>query len=203
MLRRLLIPALALCLGLCASPAQAGLLPVNVSVNDEGNFHRFTYSILLPTGSQLRSGDYFTIYDFAGYQTGSAVYSPSPDLSGSSTDWTVSVANTGTTPDLVNPYDNNALPNLTWTYTGPTIESAGLGNFWAVSLYGSTTEAAFTARTHVTAGGPADENITETTVPLTVPAPPGVPEPATLALAGVGLPFLVIARRLRRKQATI
>src|SRR4051812_7573205 len=52
--------------------ANAGLLPVSVTVQPEvGNF-RWTYSVVLPTDMKLQAGNYFTIYDFAGYQKGSA-----------------------------------------------------------------------------------------------------------------------------------
>jgi len=195
MFRRFTLSAVALCLGLSASTARAGLLPVSVTVTPESSNFRFTYAIVLPTDSQLRSGDYFTIYDFAGYQDGSAVYSPPPGMD--SSDWSVNVANVGTTPALVLPTDNPGVPNLTWSYNGPTINTGqtGLGNFWAVSLYGETTDGPFTARTHRTSDGKIVSNITDTTVP--VPAPP-VPEPTTLALAGLGLPLLALRRRFTK-----
>jgi hypothetical protein len=195
MLRRFIIPAVALCLGL-ASTAKAGLLPVSVSVTPESGKYRFTYAIVLPTESQLRSGDYFTIYDFAGYQDGSATYSPAPEVPGTENDWAVSISNLGTTPDMTLPSDSASLPNLTWTYNGPTMNAGqtGLGNFWAVSIYGETTDAPFTARTHRTSDGKIDSNITDTTVP--VPLPPGLPEPATLVLSALALPLLALRRRI-------
>lgn len=197
MLRRLIITAVVVCLGF-VSTARAGLLPVSVSVIPEADKYRFTYSILLPTDAQLRSGDFFTIYDFAGYQNDSAVYSPSPDLPSNPTDWTVSVSNLGTTPAMLGPDDSPDQPNLTWTYHGPTINTGatGLGNFWAVSLYGETTAGPFTARTHRTADGKIDSNITDTTVPVPSPPAPSVPEPATLLLAGLAFPLVALRRRL-------
>ena len=199
MLRRYILPVMLLSLGL-ALPAQGGLLPVSVSVTPESSKYRFTYAIVLPTDSQLRAGDYFTIYDFAGYQEGSAVYSPSPELMSSADDWTVVVQNVGSTPDLLLPGDDPSLPNLTWMYNGPTITTGqtGLGNFWAVSEYGETTDAPFTARTHRTSDGKFDSNITDTTVPVPVPPSPEIPEPTTLALTALGLPLLAL-RGLRRR----
>lgn len=198
MLRKTCIAAV-MCLGLLTQSAQAGLLPVSVSVTPEADKYRFTYAIVLPTDSKLQAGDYFTIYDFAGYQDGSATYSPPAELPSSASDWSVSITNLGSTPDRLLPTDNAELPNLTWVYSGPTIDTGktGLGNFWAVSLYQDTTSASFTAQTHRTSDGVLDSNITETTVP--VPVPPGVPEPATLALTAFGLPFMVFARGIRRK----
>ena len=100
------------------------------------------------------------------------------------------------------PSDNATIPNLTWTYTGAEINidaSVGLGNFWALSQYPDTTSSWFTASTG-SSTGETDENITPTTVPVPkAPDPtPGVPEPATLVLAGLGFP-LIGARWLRRR----
>lgn len=176
-----------------APAARAGLLPVQVTVTPEASDFRWTYAITLPTDAQLRAGNYFTIYDFAGYVPGGE---------NSPTGWTFSTSNTGTTPTLVNPDDDPTLPNLTWTYSGPIVPSGqtGLGNFWAVSRYDMETEDFFTARTNRTSDGKIDENITTTSVPVPT-AGPNVPEPGTLVLAGLGLPLLGLARLARRKVA--
>lgn len=188
MTRRLTTLAAVLVVGLAANTARAGLLPVTVTVTPEAGNFRFTYAIVLPTDSQLQTGDYFTIYDFAGFIDGSQVQPEG---------WTFTTANTGPTPAFLTPNDDPGVANLTWTYDGPTIEGtkAGLGNFWAVSLYQTTANSHFTAMTHRSSDGTFDSNITETTVPVPVPPPPGVPEPATLVLAGLGLPLLALARR--------
>jgi hypothetical protein len=52
------------------SQAQAGLLPISVTITPEGENFRWTYAIVLPTDMKLQSGNYFTIYDFNGYQPG-------------------------------------------------------------------------------------------------------------------------------------
>src|SRR5258708_2884215 len=76
------------------SPAQAGLLPVSVTVTPEAGNFRWTYAVVLPTDSKLQSGDFFTIYDFGGLVAGSAA---APD------GWTATVTKTGPTPSRVNP----------------------------------------------------------------------------------------------------
>jgi hypothetical protein len=76
-----------------------------------------------------------------------------------------------------------------------------LGNFVAVSEFGTAADSFFTATNPRAADGVIDSNITSTLVPIgeQIPGPIGTPEPATLALAGLGLPLIGLARFLRRK----
>lgn len=174
-----------------AAGARAGLLPTSVTVTPESGNFRWTYAIVLPTDSQLQAGNFFTIYDFAGYVPGSE---------SAPAGWTLTTQLVGTTPTTILPTDNPALWNLTWTYTGSTISGGqlGLGNFWAYSEYDLSTDANFVAQTMRTSDGKLDTNITDTSVP--VPSgTPVVPEPTTLALAGLGLPLLGLGRALRRR----
>ena len=190
MLRRLVQPALVAAALLVAAPAEAGLMPTKVSVTPEGPNQLWMDSVMLPSGSMLKTGDYFTIYDFAGLVEGS---------NNLPAGWAFSSAAVGPTPDRLVPDDSAALLNLTWTYTGADFDpgQTGLGNFWAASEYGSSGDGFFTATTHVSTGTKTDSNITYTVVP--VPAPPAVPEPTTLILAGLGLPFAALARRVARR----
>jgi hypothetical protein len=175
-----------------ASSAQAGLLPTQVTVVPDGGNFRWTYAIVLPTDMQLQAGNYFTIYDFNGYVDGS--------IAGANSDWTATVVNSGVTPALVNPNDDPNTPNLVFTYTGATIPAGqlGLGNFVALSTFSQKTESDFAAETFRSSDGLKDSNITTTDVPVGQLS--NVPEPATLALAALGLPMLGLAR-LRRKLA--
>lgn len=199
---RLFVAAVA-AVAVAGSSARAGLLPVSVSVQPEAGNFRWTYAVVLPTDMKLQSGDYFTIYDFGGFTGAAGVSSAGPDDSFLA-HWSFTSTNLGPTPERLNPQDDPNIPNLTFKYNGPTIPSGqiGLGNFWATSTFESTADSWFTGINPRSLDGAIDRNITETLVPLgTTPTPtPGVPEPTTLALAGLGLPLVALGRALRKKE---
>lgn len=194
MLRRTCLASIVAAVA-AVSTAHAGLLPINVTVNPDGTNFRWTYAIVLPTDMKLEAGNYFTIYDFAGYVPGGE---------SAPANWTFTASQVGPTPDRLKPDDDSSLWNLSWKYTGPTIPSGqvGLGNFWAISSLQNPRDDFFTATTKRTSDGIVDNNITDTVVPMTEPTtpPPGVPEPGTLALAALGLPLVGLVRMLKRRK---
>lgn len=177
----------------CGASASAGMLPTSVTITPDGGNFRWTYAVVLPTDMKLQAGDYFTIYDFAGIVPGT---SSAPD------GWSLSVSKVGPTPERLNPQDDPTIDNLTFRYGGDTqTGQVGLGNFWADSTFQNQSTSFFTATNPRVSDGAIDKNITETIVPVgAMPPPSGVPEPATLALAGLGLPLVGAARLIRRRK---
>ena len=104
--------------------------------------------------------------------------------------------------DVTTPKDDPEAFNLSWTYKGQTIPSGqiGLGNFWANSTLSEVSTASFTALTNRTSDGLIDRNITATDVPKAPGSTNLVPEPTTLALAGLGLPLVGLMRAFRRRK---
>ena len=189
MTKRLILAAL---LAACLAPvASAGLLPGVVTRTAAGANTDFHYAAVLPTDSQLKVGNRFTIYDFAGYVPGSE---RAPD------GWSFGLANVGPTPIETDPVDDPAKPNLSWTYSGPVVEGGKpLGDFGASSVFFDTAPAYFTAVTW-TLKDRVDTNITTTLVPVgSAVTGPTVPEPTTLLLAAVGLPLAGLVGRLRSR----
>jgi hypothetical protein len=187
---RLTALAVAAVAGLVATPtARAGLLPVSFTLAPEGGNSRYSYGIVLTTDAYIKPGDYFTIYDFAGFVPGSATQPA---------DWSFGAADKGKTPGNVHPSNDPTLPDLTWTYTGPQVMGQkGLGIFSALSSIDNFAFKAFTAQTHRAVDGHIDSNITDASVPV-----PGehAPEPAALALMGISLPLVSALKLLRRRR---
>jgi hypothetical protein len=178
---------------LTASRAEAGLIPTNVSITpDSGNF-RWTYAVVVTTDVQVSPGDFFTIYDFGGMVPLSPIVAP--------LGWTPSVAFTTPPPGGTGPIDNPAIENITFKYEGtePIVGQQGLGNFMMNSMYGESTTSDFTSITHRQVDGRTEANITATDVPVPGNPPNDTPEPATLAMFGIGLPVLGMFRYLRMR----
>jgi hypothetical protein len=187
--------ALTFAAALGAGTAHAGLIPTTVTVTPEGGNFRWTYAVVLPSDMQLQAGDYFGIYNFHGLVPGSG---SAPD------GWSLSTPAVSPLSPNVTIFDDPAAPNLVWTYTGPTIPTGqiGLGNFWASSRSGSGERSLFVGRNARSGDGEYDTNISDVAVPSgDAAAPPGVPEPATLVLAGLGLPLVGLLRRRNGRSA--
>jgi hypothetical protein len=180
--------------------AQATMTASLGSVTPAVGGFRFSYNVSFDGADlgfltvTLEPGDFFTIYDFAGFVPGTNLQPAN---------WTFSSALTGAVPSgTTTTVDNPAVPNLTWTYGGASrIDDGSLGAFSAISTLGGTTGDFFAAQNTqtITGIGPTPaSNI----FPISVPAaaPVVVPEPGTLALLG-GVVLGAFGVRRRRKAA--
>jgi hypothetical protein len=183
---------------LIAAAAAANTITVNptplIGPLNAGSYI-WRYGVTLDGNSQINDGDFFTIFDFAGFVPGSQ---------NAVAGWSASSANVGTCP-AQNPFpalcsvaDDPLVPNLTWTRTGGTFlnpnspNSVVLGVFGARSIYNQARNDFFVSQDQDNETGTANEGAGGNT---NVPNP--VPEPASLILLGSGLIGL---SRLRKKK---
>ena len=181
--------------GMTAPAVRADISPSAFGTADlGGGLTRFDYEITVSSTQRIETGDYFTIYDFAGYQAGSAV---------APANWAISEQNLGidvTGQDDSADADSASIPNLTFTYTGvPTINGeVVLGTFSATTdLSGPVVAVAdkFSGRGTQKLTGLKNGNTTN----LLLPSASTVPEPISMALLLPGLAPVAMAIRRRRK----
>lgn len=192
----------ALVLLAAAGTANASIIPTLTappSATGSGDFS-WIYDATLASDQALLSGNYFTIYDFAGY-TGFGAIPAS---------WTVSTALLGQTPALVNPVDDPTIINVTFTWTGAPVNwtapysEVELGNFELFSTYDKASTFGSFASLGTKNNGPSRGTDIGTVGSLTVPSPGGnvvVPEPATWALLVAG--FTLVGTAMRRRKPIV
>lgn len=129
-------------LALLSSTAMANTItPTPTPIITGTGPYTWTYEVNLEGNSQVNTGDFFTIFDFAGF-TGVAT---APNAN-----WTFSSNLTGTcNPQVVavcTAFDSATIANLTWTYNGPAFNNTAggtatpptqllIGNFSAQSIF--------------------------------------------------------------------
>jgi hypothetical protein len=173
---------------------RADILPTsnipNVTQVGSGQW-RYTWSVQVSNSQQVNFNDFFTLYDVAGYVSGSAL---------APTDWVASVQNTGITPTGVTPIDSATVPNVTFTWCGPNslIGPQILGNFSIVSIYPNPVIGSrnFAGRGTQQNTGLPNANLTN------VATPSATPEPGSVILMGLGLCGAARLRRRKKVQTT-
>lgn len=211
MCRRFLLGALFAGTMSSATIAQAGIFvsAVDVEIVEDPILISILQVFITP-GTEVRNGDYFTMYDTWTFTDEIGPEHEEP------TNWGVSLFDNGMdppsqyyvgiTPVGTDPLDNDAIHNVTWIYTGltpiqnPGVEDLFIGTFIARTfipddLYtGPPTEFYFTEQSHVIGRGPAGSS--EFVVRTTLIS--AVPEPATWLACLVAVPFVALGRSRRR-----
>ncbi len=179
------------CLAAIAA-ARGDIIPVFNGTSPSGTNTVWGYQIDITSDQQVTTGDFFTIYDFGPFISGSSVQ-PSG--------WTFSSSLVTPPPAGVNPPDDPSLLNLTWTYTGTTTIPTGstVGPF-SVTVAGTefqevpaTRASYFAAQGTRTGDGTKINNVGQ------IPVPTAIPEPTTLSLLALGAAGAA-ARALRRRK---
>jgi len=187
--------AVAAVLALGLTQAGAAIIPNFDSLvnNGDGTF-TYNYHADLAADQRVDNTDFLTMYDFFGLVPGSVVVGAAG--------YTVSYQNVGVTPPSTLPTDDPTIPNFTITRTGGTIggPQTPLFTYSATSIVGLTTTRTFAANATRSTGDLIGTKIAN--VGLTIGPTTPTPEPASLALLGIGVPFaLTIIRRRRAVNA--
>ncbi len=183
-----------------ASAASASITPVLIgSPTATGNGdYAYNYRVTLASDQGLMTGNYFTLYDFSGFN----------GFGAAGTGFTGSTNLVGPTPNKTVPTDDPGILNVTFTYSGPTINYNGalmqrdLGTFTVFGTSGTVVFNDFTSLAVLNAGP------TKGTPVATIGShaigvgggsgnPSTVPEPATWATMLLGLGFVGVSARRR------
>jgi hypothetical protein len=181
---------LGLVLGAAALTARADIIPTLSSTTPNGSNFTWNYSSNVTIDQQVNPGDFFTIYDFGNFVSGSN----SQPLG-----WTFSSALTGLNPSLVTPVDKPTLLNLTWTYNGQgsLVGPQGLGTFAIVTNTNQLSTGDFASKATRSTGPNAGTEI-DNVGTVSVPVPEMSALLPILSVCGAGL-LSMLPTLLRRK----
>ena len=189
-----------------AGAAQADIIPALTvsSPIQVGSLYQYTYTATLAADQSLRTGNFFTIYDFqgfAGFGTVGAGFSGMTSL-------------IGLTPSRVLPTDSPTVLNATFTYNGPTLNqptdgsqgvSTELGSFQIFSRFNGLGLIDFAGQAFKNNGfamGTLIDNVGTTAGPLSGGGSGSdVPEPSVWAMLIIGFGVVGVSARRRRPVA--
>jgi hypothetical protein len=171
--------------------ARADVIPTLTSAAPTGADFTWNYTTNVTVDQMVQKGDFFTIYDFGNFLSGS---------NSQPANWSFSSSLTGTNPSLVTVNDNPSSLNLTWTYTGDTPVNGSnlLGIFSVVTDTNQLRTSDFAAQATRSSGATAGTKIDNVGM-VSVP----IPEAATLlpilsvcgAAVAAGIPSLLRRRK--------
>jgi hypothetical protein len=152
---------IAFVLGATVLALRADIIPTLSSTPVNGSNFTWNYSANVTVDEMVQPGDFFTIYDFGNFVSGSNLQPAG---------WTFSSSLVGTNPALVTPTDNPAIANLTWIYNGQSAISgaAALGIFSVVAKTNQLRTSDFAAEATRNTGpnGTKVDNIGAVSVPV-------------------------------------
>lgn len=180
--------------GVAVSPARAGFMVEVASVTPENVGFRWNFEAHLDTNTAVQSGDFFTIYDFAGAL---------PITNTQPSNWSFTMPMTGKNAPFTNPPDDPTIPNLTWQYQGNNNVLGSVTStldFSVLSQSNGAIPQIYGSQSHNVVNGRVEAVVSTLEVPSTNSPSP---EPATIFLLGAGLPFLggIVALRRRKRLA--
>lgn len=183
---------LGLILGATLLTARGDIIPTLSSTAPTGSNFTWNYSSNVTVDQMVQTGDFFTIYDFGNFVSGSNIQPAG---------WTFSSSLTGINPSLVLPVDNGSILNLTWTYTGTTTitGAAALGTFSVVTDTNQLRTSDFAAEA-TRSTGPNTGSKVDNVGSVSVPVPEMSALLPILSVCGAGL-FSLLPSLLRRRSA--
>jgi len=183
---------LLICLvGIGVASIRADVIPTLTSTSPTGSNFTWNYTTNVTVDQMVQKGDFFTIYDFGNFLSGSNIQPAN---------WTFSSSLTGTNPSLVVVVDNPSLTNLTWTYNGSTPINGSnlLGIFSVVTDTNQLRSSDFAAEATRLSGPNAGTKI-DNVGTISVPIPEFSTLLPVLAVCGLamatGLPALMRRRK--------
>lgn len=193
-MKKLLLAAAAV---LCtATVAHASIIPVLMSVTQEGNLFRYSYQGTLAGDQGVTQGSKLVIFDFAGFAGGFQV--PSSFIT-ATTEMSSGMFAPGQT-------DDPNVTNLVFTWNGPDFHTTGgpldsvdFNGLSALSTYNSTSLDGFAAL--AVKNNEAAGTLTVNAGSVLVPTAGAIPEPASWALMILGFGGVGAMVRSRKRAA--